>query len=144
MKNFLCGYPLASVGAGFGLLLALPLAASAQGTKADYERAASFSKRTANAVFRQSVAPRWLAGNNAFWYRIDTAPNRFEFILVDAVKGERRAAFDHQKLAQVLATELKKPIDAHALPFTWIDPAHDGSWVRFRIDDKVWQFNRDG
>jgi len=127
-----------------GLLAALSIAAHAQGTRADYERAMSLSKRFANTVFRQSVTPRWLPGNNAFWYRINTAPDRFEFVFVDALKGERRAAFDHRKLAEALARELKTEVRVDALPFTWIQPAPDGAWVRFRAGDRVWQFERDG
>ncbi|HEX8463170.1 MAG TPA: hypothetical protein VF627_01010, partial [Abditibacterium sp.] len=118
--------------------------ALAQGTPDDYARSASLSKRIENKTFRQSVNARWLEGGQKFWYRIDTAPNRFEFILVDAVAGTRKPAFDHQKLAVALGRELKTAVDAGALPFSSIEPAPTGAWVRFRADGKVWQFNRDG
>ena len=68
-------------------------AAFAQGTKADYERAASFDKRTANKVFRAKIAPHWLPGGDSFWYRIEVGPGKFENVFVDCVKGERRAEY---------------------------------------------------
>jgi dipeptidyl-peptidase-4 len=61
-----------------------------QGTKTDYERALSIGTRTKDTVFRAKVEPHWLPGGDAFWYRNDLAEGKREFVLVDAVKGERR------------------------------------------------------
>jgi dipeptidyl aminopeptidase/acylaminoacyl peptidase len=123
----------------------LPLSgALAQGTAEDYARSARIVKNLDNKVFRQSIGAHWLEGNQKFWYRIDTAPDHFEFVLVDAIKGTRRPAFDHQKLAAALQAQLKKPVDANALPFSWISPSADGSIVRFRVEDRTWQFNAAG
>ncbi len=69
-------------------------AAFAQGTKADYERAASLGKRTEGKVFRARVEPHWLQGGDSFWYRVEIAPGRFENVFVDCVKGERRAGYE--------------------------------------------------
>jgi dipeptidyl aminopeptidase/acylaminoacyl peptidase len=80
----------------FRLALALitASAAFAQGTKADYERAAALAKRTDAKVFRTRVEPHWLPGGNSFWYRVEIAPGEFENVLVDCTKGERRAAYE--------------------------------------------------
>ena len=78
------------------LVLALFITASAfsQGTKADYERAASLAKRTEGKVFRARVEPHWLPGGDSFWYRAEIAPGKFESVFVDCVKGERRAGHE--------------------------------------------------
>ncbi len=128
------------------MLAASPLASPAlsQGTPADYKRAATLLKRIENKTFRQGVSPHWLEGGQKFWYRVDTALGRFEFAIVDAVAGTRQAAFDHQKLALKLGRELKTAVDAGALPFNSIEPASNGAFVRFRVAEQVWQFDRDG
>ena len=43
--------------------------ATAQGTRADYERSARFDERTRGKVYRASVDPQWLPDGNSFWYR---------------------------------------------------------------------------
>jgi dipeptidyl-peptidase-4 len=122
--------------------------AAAQGTPADYERAASLAERYSKAYVRRTVTPHWLPGNDAFWYRVETAPGRAEFVFVDAAKGERRPAFDHAALATALSRETADSdagaADGGMLPFSWIQMAGDASWVRFRADGVSWQFDRDG
>ncbi len=78
------------------LILALFITASAfaQGTKADYERAASLAKRTEGKVYRSRVEPHWLPGGDSFWYRVEIAPGKSENVFVDCVKGERRAGYE--------------------------------------------------
>jgi dipeptidyl-peptidase-4 len=106
-----------------------------------------YSSRIANTYFARAVSPRWLPGAHAFWYRVEVGPGQHEFVFVDALRGERRAAFDHAKLAQVLGpvlgAELKQAVSGKSLPFSWIEPAPDGSSVRFRIGSQLWQFDRD-
>src|SRR5688572_3111330 len=54
-------------------------------------------------VFKDRVTARWFGDNTRFWYRNDLVDGAKEFILVDAGKGTRRAAFDHVRLAASLA-----------------------------------------
>jgi dipeptidyl-peptidase 4 len=70
-------------------LLAANLVSLAQGSKADYERAATLNDRFGNKVFRDRVEAQWLPGNTSFWYQVRTAPNAREFVLINAVTGER-------------------------------------------------------
>src|SRR5262249_16918613 len=50
-------------------------------------------------VSKAQVTAHWFHGNTRFWYRNDLAGGTREFVLVDAERGTREPAFDHQKLA---------------------------------------------
>lgn len=114
--------------------------ALAQGTAADYERADRLFERTRNTVFKDRVVPRWIGEGERFWYRNDLAEDAGEFVLVDAGKGTRAAAFDHAKLAEALAAKLSKPIDGAKLPFDRIEFVDDFAAVRFKAEGKPWKF----
>ncbi len=120
--------------------LSMTSASFAQGKRADYERAASLPSRFANRVFRASVAPHWSEDGHSFWYRIESAPQKWEFVHVDALAGTRKSAFDSVALALALETKLNRKVDADSLPFSWIDIAPDGAWVRFRADNQVFEW----
>ena len=124
-----------------GLLLAVGGGSSgfAQGTRADYERALSLGKRTEGKVFKGSVAPHWLAGNEAFWYRNDLVGGLREFVLVDAVKGERRAAFEHARVAAALVKASGREVRAERLPFDEIEFTGGREAVEFRAFGKRWR-----
>ena len=53
-------------------------------------------------VYRERLEPHWFAGRTCFWYRNDNPGGAREFILVEAGPGVRRAAFDHQRVAELL------------------------------------------
>ncbi len=75
------------------LLLSLLLCSAValgQGTQADYDRARSLDRLTAKKTFRDKVEAHWLPGGDAFWYRNDLSGGGMEFVVVDALKGERR------------------------------------------------------
>jgi dipeptidyl-peptidase-4 len=119
----------------FNLCASLP----AQGTKADYERANALRKLTANKVFKSRVKPNWSADNTRFWYRNDLGDEVWEFILVDAVKGTREPAFDHEKMAKSLGKVLEKEVDARRLPIDEIDFIEDDpNVVLLHVDGKIW------
>ena len=104
----------------------------------------TYAERIADKFAPRRVSPHWQTGNSAFWYRVETGAGHWQFVWVDARAKTRRAAFDHAQLAAALTRELKRPFEADALPFRWIAVAPDGAWTRFRLDDQVWQFDRDG
>jgi len=62
------------------------------GSKVDYERATSLAKRTENKVFRDRVNAHWLPDNKSFWYKVQTGEKSYEFVLVDAESGKKKAA----------------------------------------------------
>ncbi len=79
---------LSSLAVGLVLLTTSP--AQAQGSKADYERAANLSQRFSGKVFRDRVQAHWMPGNTNFWYEVKTGTNTSEIFLINAETGERQ------------------------------------------------------
>ena len=129
------------LGAALTAAMTLAPAAPAQGTRADYERAAKVRDNTANKVFKQSVKPHWLAGNTRFWYRNDLAGGAREFVLVDVARGERRAAFDHARLAAALSKAAGKECKADRLPVEKIDVGAEDGILFFASEGKWWRLD---
>ncbi len=90
------------------ILLCTPATLQAQGSRKDYQRAMSIEQRTQEKVFRDSVQPHWSDSGNSLWYRVRIGPNEHEFVFVDAKRGTRMPAFDHQRLAAALTKEAGK------------------------------------
>lgn len=70
------------------------------------------------ATHIRNAAPmlRWIGDSNTCWYRRETAQGH-EWVVVDAANGERRQAFDPERLAQALL-ELGHKIEAVKLPIS--------------------------
>lgn len=110
----------------------------AQGTVADYERSSKLYSQTRNKVFKDRVTPHWLT-KSRFWYRNELSGSACEFILVDALKGERQIAFDHARLAEALAKATGREYRATYLSIDALDFSDDGRYLRFRETAKRWQ-----
>jgi dipeptidyl-peptidase-4 len=114
---------------------------SAQGTRSDYARAKGLRKLTENKVFHTRVRPHWLEGNTTFWYRVQTAAERHEFILVDAKKATRKPAFDHARLAEALTAEGVTDVARERLPIDRLDFDLQKNRIVFRCGDTGWTCN---
>jgi hypothetical protein len=78
-------------------LLLAPLAALAQGTLEDYQRAEQFLPgNVCHQVCVADVTPHWIEKTNRFWYR-KAGMKQAEFILVDAEQNTSGPAFDHER-----------------------------------------------
>lgn len=132
--NWLCDWRLLLL---LGLLVSCA-ESHAQGTRADYERSAALRKASEQTVFRDSVQPQWL-GQNVFWYRITTGRQRHEFVLVNAIEGQREPLFDHARLATVLSDKLGRAIQADALPLGNLVVELEPRRIRFSADRRRWQ-----
>ena len=119
--------------------LFVPANLFADGSKEDYDRAQSLKQRVTDKIVRDRIVPNWLTGDKQFWYEIKTGPNSREWVLVDAEKGERRAAFDREKLAAALADETKKKIDADNLPISEFSLSPDLNSIKFTALGKNWE-----
>ena len=109
-------------------------------TVKDYENAESkMGYNTQKYVDRGNVSPNWIPGDK-FWYRVLT-PSGSEFVLVDAAKGTRTVAFDHEKLAASLSAATSKKYTGAMLPFQVINYSADGRSITFRTDGKQWKYD---
>ena len=82
-------------------------------------------------VYKARLTPHWLTNSVRFWYRNDLRGGAKEFILVDADKGIRRRAFDHERLAAALAKAAGEEVKAEGLPFSQIEFTENGKAVEF-------------
>ncbi len=102
---------------------------------------------TPQLVFRDHVDPHWFAGadgqTNKFWYRVDTAKNEHEFILVDAAAGKRSPAFDHARVAEALAKQTGHPATLKNLPIDSLEFARDGKSVVLQSAGSNWKLDLD-
>lgn len=73
-------------------------ALTSTGLAVDFEHSLSLPKRTENLVFRDRVKASWLPDSRTFWYRVQTAPQEHELVLIDAATGARRTAAGLQAL----------------------------------------------
>src|SRR5262245_65768520 len=70
----------------------------------------------ASGVYKSRIEPHWFDGGARFWYQNDLARGTREFILVDAEKGTRSKAFDHERLAAALKDVDAGDVRADRLP----------------------------
>ncbi|HXR06565.1 MAG TPA: prolyl oligopeptidase family serine peptidase [Candidatus Acidoferrum sp.] len=109
-------------------------------------------------VYKSVVTPHWFANNvlvrdpatgltnisakfpldTKFWYRNTLRGGASEFVLVDAEKGIRQAAFDHEKLAAALSKAAGQEFKGDHLPFTNIEFSDDAKSIKFDAADKSW------
>ncbi len=91
--------------------------ARAQGTAADYARAAALDKHYEGLATDLMDPPQWIEGTHRLFYR-KTVKGGYEFELVDADTRTRRPAFDHARLAATLSVSLDTAVTAVTLPFS--------------------------
>ena len=77
-------------------------AVRAQGTKADFERAARFATELPDGIRDLPGPPQWIDGGPRFWYGV-RRKDGYEYIAVDPIKKSKAPAFDAKKLAAALA-----------------------------------------
>jgi len=116
------------------LLLACTGTAAAQGTQADYQRADAIDKLFQSKVTRANISPHWLP-DKRLWYRVDTGPNTYEYVLVAADGTQRR--FDSAS-AMVAATDGKIVLDDIHRLTEQLQPAEQtGSPTRLTFDNRT-------
>jgi Tol biopolymer transport system component/dienelactone hydrolase len=104
-----------------------------------YERSTGLAAQTKNRVFKATMTPHWFQNNTRFWYRNDTADGTLDFVVVDAEKGSKQPAFDHEKLAASLSKAAGGSYKANRLPFTSIEFVEDGKAMTFNAADAAWR-----
>ncbi|MBV9879948.1 MAG: prolyl oligopeptidase family serine peptidase [Gemmatirosa sp.] len=113
--------------------------AGAQGTLADYRRAAAVNERLAGLTVDVAQTPTWI-GPTRFWYRKSVRGGN-QFVLVDAPTAQKRAPFDHARLAESLtsAASPRTPYTATTLPFVEFVLSSDESSVEADANGSRWR-----
>src|SRR5687768_15473218 len=112
----------------------------AQGTLADYRRAAAVDTLFKDKVYNNPWEFHWLKKGDKVWY-LNKRGARKEFMLADVKKKNQHPAFDHDRLARSLALRSGKKVDAAQLPFSLIEFSDDQKFITFRIDSARWKCN---
>src|ERR1044072_3785227 len=94
-----------------------------------------------NKVYKAQITPHWFHNDTRFWYRNNLRGGAKEFLVVDAVKGTRERAFDHQKLAAALSRAAMKDFSSERLPFDNIEFIEEEKSIRFEASGKTWKCN---
>lgn len=99
----------------------------------------------AAGIYRDRIEPHWFNQgpdtNSAFWYRLDFAGGRREFVRVDALAGMRQPAFDHRRVARALTELLHHPIQPDYLPVESLEFSPDGGTVRLHGTGEDWSLD---
>jgi len=114
----------------------------AQGTQADYDRAAGLAQLYQGKVLNARPKIVWQGDGKSVVYRQQRENDRQAFLRIDLQSGARSEAFDHQRLAADLAVHFKKPFDADNLLFTEVDVNNDGLLIYFTLDRTRWEYDR--
>src|SRR6266566_1823633 len=87
--------------------------------------------------FKDRITPHWFQNNTRFWYRNDPRGGAKEFILVDAERGTRGRAFDHETVAK----RIGEGVEPTRLPINELRCSDDGQKVTLVGPDKSWELN---
>jgi len=125
------------------LFLMLGLRAWAQGTSADFERAASLDKRLRPLIQMDAIEPHWLSTPGKFWFVSKNAQGESSFLLVDANTKQKTPLFDHEKLqALLVAQKVPEPIARRlALEQPKFDEREE--MLSFFLHGRSWDFRLD-
>ena len=116
----------------------LPPLLSAQGTRADYERAAGLRAKLQGLAFNLPERPSWIDKTSRFWYR-KTVKTGFEFDVVDAATLIKKPAFDHAKLAASLIAATGEKFEGQKFPFQAIDFVDNEKAVAVDVGASRWR-----
>ena len=94
-------------------------------------------------IYKTRIRAHWFADNHKFWYRNDLAQEATEFVLVDTDLGTHAPAFDHARVAAILAEQTGKAVEATHLPIRSLVFSRDDNSVTLRGSDAAWQLNLD-
>lgn len=126
------------------MLLAQPvwvLPALAAPEVADYEKAIGLRDAWSGLTRDIAEPAQWIEGTQTFVYR-KSVEGGFQFILMDATTGQKRVAFDHDRLAAAFNaavgtnfTGLTMPFTA---PFSTTNFSDGGRKLSIRWDEAMW------
>jgi dipeptidyl aminopeptidase/acylaminoacyl peptidase len=98
---------------------------------------------TKNTVFKMRVQANWQADGNRFWYNNTLNNNQYEYLFVDAVKGIKQPAFDHDRFATALSNASGKKIEPKRIQISNLVFQQPAKQLQFRFDGQWWQLDLD-
>ena len=119
-------------------LLAAASIATAQGTRADYERANALRDRYQALAVNVAESANWIGETSRFWYRKSVKGGN-EFVLVDAAAPAKKPAFDHERLAASLAAASGEKVTAVTLPFPRFQYVDGEKAIEFVAYEAAWK-----
>ena len=119
------------------MLLVASALASAQVTRADYERATGLRAKLQPLALNIVDRGGWIGKSTRYWYRKSVAGGN-EYWIADASTAAKAIAFDHVKLAAGLAAASGEKIEALNLPFFTVTFTEDGKSVEFAAAGARW------
>jgi dipeptidyl aminopeptidase/acylaminoacyl peptidase len=111
--------------------------ALAQPTMADYERAQGLRAKQEALVADVPEPATWVADSHRFVYR-RRQPDGFTFVMVDADTREKKAAFDHARVAALLSTATGTAHHPTRLPFSEFTFESGGDAISFTVTGRRW------
>jgi dipeptidyl aminopeptidase/acylaminoacyl peptidase len=122
--------------------LVIPRAGSAQGTKADYERATSFLSRAPGRILNAKIEPKWAAEGEQFYYQRELPGGKKEFVLVDCSEGKREVVAEDKLPKNTKASPTPKQGGGGGRRGEGGAQSPDGKWTAFVKDSNVWVRDR--
>ena len=106
--------------------------AQSQDVRAAYARAESLNRRTQGLVVGEIEAMTFLPDSTRLWYR-KSVKGGHEFVLVDAVAGTKRPAFDHARLAASINAAANTTYAAETLPLAGLRFVNEPPAIEFSL-----------
>ncbi len=116
-----------------------PYKPSAEELKANYARADRLRTLYQGKAYKLTIEPNWIDDYH-FWYRTDVRGER-QFVLVDALLGSRKPAFDHARLAKSLGAITKAKVTAAHLMIDRLKFSDDMRAVTFSMNSDRYRAN---
>ncbi|KQM78074.1 peptidase S9 [Pedobacter sp. Leaf216] len=106
-----------------------------------YQQSNKLDTALRNIPTNNDIIPFWKKDGTAFWYKKNLPNRTWEYNYVDAATGKRKAAFDHDKLAQSIEKTTGKKQNPLKLQFTELYFGDDGNKATIKMQDKWYQLN---
>jgi dipeptidyl aminopeptidase/acylaminoacyl peptidase len=114
--------------------------AQKQFTVAEYEAAAKHMDRSLNSLVYNQVSKSSFVNGNKLLYSTTNKHGK-KFVLVDATSKTKEAAFDHEKLAEILSVEIGQEVKANALPISNVSLSEDLKSLHFIASLQKYSYN---
>lgn len=119
------------------LVSALAAMATAQGSRADYERAASRNREPYEILLGARVEMEWSSDGATLWYNAVGDRLQRRWMSVDLESGAKSEPFDTALLAEKVRAH-GYPLPEQGSWVTRLEPTSDGAWALLFGSDQAW------